>query len=335
MSAEEAVIAVVPQKREKPSPAGFWESPWFWLGLLFVLQLGAPYLPVPNRAVAVATFLLSTALYVYAVVQAIALGTRAKLPALALTAGLIGCAALWWMLDKWGIPLAGSAFKAALRAHQRPAAQIFILQLAQTTQSAALIGASVFGGSLVARLITEPNMLGPICGVIALIDIWGVLFSGPVAKIMEKAPEIAQKAMPALPAAGALARGGTHYAIHPLQIGAGDYLFLGLLFAALHLNGMNWRSAAKLATPFIFVTLMVVVFTGWPLPGLPAIGLAIALPNLKYFRFTREENFAMLWAGLFVIVLSAGAYIGVQKLLPDKKPVQKPIHPAQRAPGKR
>ncbi len=329
--AEEAVINVAPQEREKPSPAGFWESPWPWLALLFVLQLGAPYLPIPNRTAALAAFLLSTALYVYAVVQAIALGTRGKLPAFVLTAGLLGCALLWWILDKWGIPLAGGALREAFEARRRPAAsQIFVFQLAQTAQSAALIGASVFGGSLVARLITAPNMLGPICGVIALIDIWGVLFSGPVAQMLEKVPEIAQKAMPALPAAGALSKGGANFAIQPLQIGAGDYLFLGLLFAALHLNNMNWRSAAKLATPFIFVLLMVVFFTGWALPGLPAIGLAVALPNLRYFQFTREENFAMLWAGLLVIVLSIGAYFAVQKVLPDKKSSQPPMNTDKR-----
>ena len=207
--------------------------------------------------------------------------------------------------------------QAAVKAKRAPAAQdIFLLQLVRVTADAALLGASIMGGSLVARLIKSPNMLGPICAVVAMIDIWGVLFAGPVSQIIEKAPQVAQKAMPSLPAAGALAK-GAEYAIQPLQIGVGDYLFLGLLFAALHLNGMNWRGAAKLAIPFIFVTLMLVVFVGH-MPGLLPIGLAVALPNWKYFQFTRDEKFALLWAGILVVILSIGAYIAVQKALPEK-----------------
>ncbi len=179
--------------------------------------------------------------------------------------------------------------QAAVKAKRAPAAQdIFLLQLVRVTADAAFLGASIMGGSLVARLIKSPNMLGPICAVVAMIDIWGVLFAGPVSQIIEKAPEVAQKAMPSLPAAGALAK-GAEYAIQPLQIGVGDYLFLGLLFAALHLNGMNWRGAAKLAIPFIFVTLMVVVFVG-PMPGLSADWPRCRVAELEVFSIhTRRK----------------------------------------------
>ncbi len=289
------------------------------MALIFALFLLSPYVPLPNRLAALALALLTTGLYVYAVVQVIALGTRTQLKALYLVTGLLLCVALWWAIDHWGLAAVIEPIRAARKAKQTPpSSAILLLQFVQLASDASLMGAAIFGGNLVARLINSPNMLGPICGVVALIDIWGVLFAGPVSQIIEKAPQIAQKAMPSLPAAGALSK-NAHFAIEPLRIGVGDYLFLGLLFAALHLNGMNWRGAAKLATPFIFFTLMIVQFSTLPMPGLLPIGLAIALPNLKFFQFTRDEKMAMLWAGLLVIVLSAGAYFAVQKSLPEKK----------------
>lgn len=338
VSVEESIVKVTPRSEGVPTesiptetlalndqsaPGKLSESPWPWLALIFALFLGLPYMPLPSRGAALILAILTTALYVYAAVKVIALGTKARLQPTPLAIGLLGCGFLWWAMDKWGLAAAFEPIAAAHKAKVRPGAgAVFTLQLAQLVSDVALMGAGIFGGCLVARLIKAPNMLGPICGVVALIDIWGVLFAGPVSQMLEKAPEIAQKVMPSLPAAGMLSK-NAQFAVEPLRIGVGDYLFMGLLFAALHLNHMNWRGAARLATPFIFLTLMVVMFGTLHMPGLLPIGLAIALPNLKYFKFTREENFAMLWAGLLVVVLSAGAYIAVQKSLPEKPP-QKP-----------
>jgi hypothetical protein len=294
------------------------ESPWLWLVLIFALFLLLPYAPLPNALSGVLLFIVTTGIYVYAVVQVIALGTRVQLKLVVAIGAFVACLALWWAMDKWGLAAAFAPLAEARKAKHRPdAGALIVMQLAQLTSDAALMGAAIFGGGIVARMIKAPNMLGPICGAIALVDIWGVLFSGPVAQIIEKSPEIAHKAMPSLPAAGALSK-NAHFAIPPLQIGVGDYLFLGLLFAALHFNNMNWRGTARLAVPFIFVTLMAVFFFDWNLPGLPAISLAVAIPNWKYFQFTRDEKIAMLWAGLLVIVLSAGAYFAVQRTLPEK-----------------
>jgi hypothetical protein len=96
------------------------------------------------------------------------------------------------------------------------------------------------------------------------------------------------------------------------------------LFAALHLNRMNWRGAVVLTAPLIALALIVLTLVpGVPhLPGLFFIGLGVALPNLKYFEYTREEKFALLYAALFVVVLSAALYFGMVSLLPDKPPAK-------------
>jgi hypothetical protein len=305
----------------------WYESPWLWLAVIFALFLLLPYAPLPSALAALILFIITTAAYVYAVVQVIALGTRTQLKLGIAVGAFAACLVLWWAMDKWGMPAAFTPIIEARKAKLHPDSNaIFVVQLAQLVSDASLMGAAIFGGGLVARLIKAPNMLGPICGVIALVDIWGVLFHGPVAQIIEKSPEIAHKAMPSLPAAGALSK-NAQFAIQPLQIGVGDYLFLGLLFAALHYNNMNWRGTMRLVVPFIFVTLMAVFFKGWNLPGLPAIGLAVAIPNWKYFEFTRDEKIAMFWAGLLVIVLSAAAYFMVQKTLPETKPEKKGMNP--------
>lgn len=332
MSVEATTTEFQTREEQNARPKPWWESPWPWLVLLFALQLGSPYLPLPNATFAAIAFVLTTALYVVGVVQFVVLGTRKSLHPALLASGVVACGLLWWVLDNYGTATAFKPIAEALKAKQKPdASAVFMLQSVRVLTDASLLGAAVLGGGLVAKLIKAPNMLGPICGVIAMIDIWGVLFAGPVSQMLEKAPEVAKKAMPSLPGAGTLSK-GAEYAIQPLSIGVGDYLFLGLLFAALHLNGMNWRGARNLVIPFIFVVLMIVVFTGLHMPGLLPIGLAIALPNWKYFQFTRDEKFALLWAGLLVLVLSAVAYVAVQRALPEKK-TNAPSPPAQRAPA--
>jgi hypothetical protein len=319
VSVDQAAIQIeLPAEQSAAKKTGR-ESPWPWLALLFALQLGSPYLPLPNATVAGIAFIATTALYVIGVVQFIVQATRWNLKPLILLAGTIGFLWLWWALDNYGFAAAARPIAEAMKAQQQPdASQVFVLQFVRVLTDAALLGAAVLGGGLVAKLIKAPNMLGPICGVIAMVDIWGVLFAGPVSQMIEKAPEVAEKMMPSLPKAGQLAQ-GAQYAIQPVSIGVGDYLFLALLFAALHLNAMNWRGARNLAIPFIFVILMFVAFTGLHMPGLLPIGLAVALPNWRYFQFSREEKFALLWAGLLVVILSAVAYVAVQRALPEKE----------------
>jgi hypothetical protein len=46
------------------------------------------------------------------------------------------------------------------------------------------------------------------------------------------------------------------------------------------------------------------------------IAAAVVLPNWKYFRFTREEQFALLYAGIFVLILTVALYFGFKAALP-------------------
>jgi hypothetical protein len=83
---------------------------------------------------------------------------------------------------------------------------------------------------------------------------------------------------------------------------------------------MNWRTSARLMWVFIAFALLSILFLpGVPmLPGLLFIGLAAILPNWKSAKFTREEQFALLYAGIFVLILTVALYFGFKSALPSK-----------------
>lgn len=309
-------LATPPAALEKPQ--GLHESPWFWLGLLFVVGLIIVVIPVNSALVAIAGALVAMLFHVVGTVQFAARATGIAHPWWRVTALMLVSVALW-AASQFLVKLELYTLMEAYRQqHQHiPGWLSFIGQINYTARPLFLLMAAVFAGQIVARLVTSPNMLGPVCVIVALIDIWGVLFSGPVSRIMEKAPQVAAKAMASVPAVGAAATTGNIH-VEPLQIGVGDYLFLGLLFAALHLNGMNWRGAIRWVTPLVALGLIGVFIFQIPLPGLLFIGLGIAIPNLRYFEYTREEKFALLYASIFVVILTVGVYFAVKRALPDK-----------------
>jgi len=221
---------------------------------------------------------------------------------------------MWWVFDTHLTPgvtgplraFASAAHDAGVARLDPPVSLLFPLFLVRTLTDMLLLSSAVVGGALVGRLITEPNMLAPICGVIAVIDIWGVLFGGIVAQLMEKAPTISGKALASLPAIGAARHVPRELQIHLPDIGAGDYLFLGLLFAAMHTNRMNVKGALRWIIPLIIIALWGVTFALPAMPGLLFIGLGAAIPNVRWFRFSRDEKIALIWAGVFVLALGVG-----------------------------
>ncbi len=295
-------------------------SPLFWLVLLLAMGLLVPFVPVPNRGAAIFGAVLLTVIYVVAVVLLAAHLTRLRLPLRDTLGWLALVVTLWGVLQFWVSPIVGELFGALAAEGARPSgAQTLLLVATIALGDVGLLCMAVLGGSLVARLITAPNMLAPVCGFMALLDIWLVLFSRFVPQLMEQAPQYAEKMTASTPAVGAAT--ASRFAIDPVRIGAADYLFLGLLFAALHAHKMNWRGAAWLTTLLISGALMGILRGIPALPGFAAIGLGIALPNLKFFKFTREEKFALLYAALFIVALTIGLFFATPFILAQAKRV--------------
>jgi len=157
----------------------------------------------------------------------------------------------------------------------------------------ALVLAAAFLGVLVARLIREPNMLVPVALVASIVDMWGVYY-GVVREIGERAPETAAALSTSVPMAVAPMLG---------SIGIGDFVFMGLFFAAvvrlgLCVSATLWASAAALLIASL-------VFFGASLsphlaplaqrlPGLPFLAAAVVAVNARRFDFSREENRAVV-----------------------------------------
>lgn len=164
----------------------------------------------------------------------------------------------------------------------------------------ALILGAIALGRLVARGVRYPNLLVPIGAVAALVDIWGVNLGGPVAQVVQKAPETAARFVTHVPSFG-----GLHFVA---LVGIGDFAFLALFFTCLRRFEMNVRWAAVLAAVFAVIGLVVAV-RFFPLPGLPFIALGVLLPNVHRFHFTQDERIALLYGGLFLVVLLGVATI--------------------------
>jgi hypothetical protein len=298
-------------------------SPLVFLLLLALINLSVPFLPLHSRAAAMIGGFTLTLAYVGAVV-AFGLGVAKKRLAIPVALGCVGVCVLVWLAVQFGFePIIRRTARELFQTKTRPSlGQQLLFSSATTLQDSAMIGGACVCGTLLSRLIRHANMLGPIVASIALIDIWGVLFGGIVSQLLSnKATQpLAEKAMAAGPKLGAASAHRTGFSLSIPSIGIGDFLFLALLLSVLVNLGMNWRTSARLMWVFISFALLSILFLPWfpALPGLVFIGLGALLPNWKSAKFTREEQFALLYAGIFVLILTVALYFGFKSALPSK-----------------
>ncbi len=304
--------------------------PFWWLLFIAALNVALPFLPISNLVVAVASNILLTLVYVGAVVL-FALGIARREWSLPPTLLGFGLSVLAWLAIQNGLlPLVAGGLQ---RGVKPSVAQILGLTTAVTAQDMALLCAAMFGGVSLSRGIRAPNMLGPIGGIIAVIDIWGVLFGGPVSKIMasEAARPVTEAAMTTGPQIGAIGATNPAFSIPLPQIGVGDFLFLAFLLGIIVIHRMNWRTPAWTIWLLVAGALLSITFLPFfpALPGLLFIGAGAVLPNLKYFTYTRDEKFALLWAGVLVLVMTVGIHFGLQHMLArlNSKPVANSVAP--------
>ena len=296
---------------------------WIWpLAALVALKIGGPFVPIPNASFAFVGAILFTFAYVGAVVAFVLAIVRRQIPVVYLLEGLIGCALAWAAVNFLALPYVERGFQTMQEVGAAPTTPQILLRLyTETLQDLALLGAATFAGALLAKMIRHANMIGPIGIAIALIDIWGVLFGGIVAQMLtNKATQpLAQKAMTSGPHLGAIGAARPEFSIPVPAIGVGDFLFLSLLLAAIVNFGMNWRASAQFMWIAVSCALLLIVQPFFAIPALPGLlflGLGAVLPNLKYFSFTRDERFALLWAGIFVAVLTGALYFAFSAALP-------------------
>ncbi len=285
------------------------------------IDIFTPFLPVNSQTMAVLLGVSLTLVYVACIVLFALSVARREFP-IPIAAIMCAVCVLAWCGVEYGMQPRLDDFMRLVRqtGAQLTTTQQFTLLYVSALRDLALISGASFIGALLARGIRFANMLGPISIIIALIDIWGVMFGGIVSQMMtNKATQhIAAKALTSGPQIGAVGASSPQFAVPLPNVGIGDFLFMALLLCVLVNLKMNWKLSAQLMGIFVAIALLGITFLPFfpHLPGLVFIGAGAVLPNLKYFSYTREEKFALLWAVLLVSILMPVLYFAFKASVP-------------------
>ena len=171
-------------------------------------------------------------------------------------------------------------------------------------------------GRVISRLFQTSSILLPVCGTVALADIFTV-YAGPTGMMLRNYPEFVQSVSVAIPEIGsAVGAEGLAGLTVSNFIGLGDFIFLAALLGAaarfrFDLVRTAWlvlaAAAAGMAIQWLFPTLIGV-------PLLPFIAGGFAVANWGQFRLTSQEKKAMGLAALIIGLLVVVAWILAQVL---------------------
>lgn len=266
-------------------------TPWFlWSLAYFALQLGTPLITLPKGWLLIGGVLVTTLLLMATLLGLVFAWAHATEEVKWLApVMLVGGVGAWWL---WGmVPLLCGWSR------ENPPAEL-VFGGYRVVHGYLLMLAAVGLGTTLSKLIREKNLLAPVIPFAAMVDMLTVLTPGGfVRQVMEKAPEIAERASVAVLAAPnapeAVAR------LTPIAIiGAGDFIFLALYAACLIRFGLRVRATMI----GLFVALW--VYLGLVLWVLPALGVAPRLPalvpmaivtlviNWRTFQLSRQETVA-------------------------------------------
>lgn len=166
-----------------------------------------------------------------------------------------------------------------------------------------------FLGILLARIIREPNVLLPVALVAIPIDFIGAMTSiGFTNTVVAHNPALVKAVSVAVPTVGG---GGQHAGgLHPIGfIGPGDALFTAFFFAVVLRLGMNRRGTFWWMYGLLTLAMLIVLSPfGVNIAALVPMGVAVIIANFRFFKLKRDEVFATLYAGVFIVALVTGFY---------------------------
>ena len=167
-----------------------------------------------------------------------------------------------------------------------------------------LFGVSV--GAALSLILRSANMIPPVAGVLALVDIWTVLLGGPVQRAMESAAPSAQRLTEAmtvrLPAP-------TSGAAPMAVVGFADFVFIAFFVAAMcrfEGDAVGYGGTVRPLAVVLAAYMVVVLLTGWPLPALVPMAAVVLTVHWRRFRYSRSEALALVYAGALVVLLLGG-----------------------------
>lgn len=158
-------------------------------------------------------------------------------------------------------------------------------------------------GVLIARLVREMKILLPMAVVLALVDLYVVFGGGLVTQAQSGNAPVAAAAVKALTVALPTASPKTGAAPMQLAVGFADFLFIATFFACFARFGVSSRRTFYALCLVLTGYMMIVATQDVSLPALVPIAVVIVGMNLRHFQYTREERFAMLYAGIIVTVV--------------------------------
>jgi len=283
-------------KRPCPQQGPGWETVIALAGVLVLLRAGLPVLPVP----AAPAMDIGAALVFIVVVVLLC----KELSALACVRPVL--AALT------AIVLGSVAYSA-----RRACALGIGDSLSGTVGDIALVLCAALAGTVLSFIAREPNLLPPIAATAAAVDMVGVLTRGGfTARVLESHPEVVQALATTVPDIGAAstAVGAGLHGVQPSValafVGLGDILFLGFFFAAVARFSLDRRWSTVGALAACVLAMALVLTTAGQLPGLPFIVLGCLLPNVRRFRYNRQEVL-MLAVGALVVTAICAALVAV------------------------
>ena len=154
--------------------------------------------------------------------------------------------------------------------------------------------ASINVGYLVSLRVADKNLLLPVVMFAACVDLWTVT-QGPVATMLNKSPEVASAVSAPIPQVG------TGAFMPSTLIGPGDFIFMALVFAAVHRLKMN----APRNYLFVFISMTIgmltVMFGILPFfPALITLAIAVVAANRCEFNLSRQEKISTAIVGILL-----------------------------------
>jgi hypothetical protein len=274
----------------KPRPM----SPYMFLGIVIaaclVFNLCVPLVRIPPHSLSIGSLIavavLPTAMFMFLQLALALAIVRLRLeptPALILMGSAL---TLWALMLMYGRDVAHRGLTTAM-------AGVF--------QDLGMSMACIAFGILVSRIVRAPNVLLPVALISMPIDFIGVLTPiGFTQNVVKNHPQVLKNVAVHVPTVHGLP-------LH-VMIGPADICFMALFFAIVLRFGMNMR--ATFAAMYVLLTgaLLAVTFGRIAIPALVPMGVAVIGANIRHFRFSRSEVFAMVYAGGLVLALVVGFY---------------------------
>jgi len=173
----------------------------------------------------------------------------------------------------------------------------------------ALIWLASSFGVLLSKIVRGANMIPPVAAVLALVDIWTVLLGGPVQKIMQSTNPTARAVTQVMNVP--LPTPPQNKTATPINgtVGFADFVFIAFFVAAIcrYVPGKKayYRTLYGMIG-ILCVYMLIVLFRELSLPALAPMAVVMLVIHWRHFHYDRSELFALMYAGVFILLIAAG-----------------------------